>query len=91
MYFKITLISGFVSSDHLIIDGTVNDIVLELVATTKPPTSYPIQGYKMFREFHATGSVTAFSVNQFDLVKLSNSILQYNRNEHIKEIQVSLF
>lgn len=76
-------------SDDLIIDGTVNDIVLELVATSKP--AYPIQGYKMFRELHASGSVITSSVNQFDIVELSNSILQYNRNEHIKEIQVRLF
>lgn len=70
------------------IDGTLNEIVLELVAKMK--SIHPLQGYKFFTELHVLGPISAATINGHDVSRLATNILKYNNDDFIGEIQVSI-
>ncbi|GBN00157.1 hypothetical protein AVEN_129891-1, partial [Araneus ventricosus] len=71
---------------NLLVDETVNDLFLDLVFRVKQ--GFPLEGHKTFVDFYVEGSLSAASINGYDVMKMDEGILRYNRDEILYEVQV---
>ncbi|GFV96469.1 uncharacterized protein TNCV_1999211 [Trichonephila clavipes] len=68
------------------IDGTVNDLVLELVC--KVNQHFPLEGQKIFsQDIHILGYLSTPFINDHDVMQMDLDILRYNREEFLDSLQ----
>ncbi|XP_035220567.1 uncharacterized protein LOC118193570 [Stegodyphus dumicola] len=70
------------------VDGTVNEVVLELAVKTKNQ-AISLEGYKIFiQDFDVSDSMTGSLVNGYDTNSLGYNILRKNKEEFVSNLQV---